>query len=179
MTLERNESFQHIGKSLLKADPSWDWERVRGHCLREARRYLFSRADAEEAVQEALLRAWSGRSKCRQPEKPLGWLLQITRNESLRVLARRKRQPTTSPLEEDQGQAACADAAIDEVLVRVDVRSALMELGQEDRRLVQLRYEEGLTQPRCAEILGLPEGTVKVRLHRIRRKLRERLQGAQ
>ena len=51
---------------------------------------MLPRADAEEAVQEALVRAWLRRDACRSPEAPLPWLLEITRNEARRVLGRRR-----------------------------------------------------------------------------------------
>jgi RNA polymerase sigma-70 factor, ECF subfamily len=53
-------------------------------------------------------------------------------------------------------------------------RAALAELGPDDRSLLKMRYGEDLTQPAVADALGLPEGTVKVRLHRLR-TLHERL----
>ena len=45
-------------------------------------------------------------------------------------------------------------------------------LVRDERRLVDLRYEADLANPAIAQVLGLPEGTVKVRLHRIRNRLR-------
>ena len=45
---------------------SWDWNALSTSCLREARRLLDSEQDAEEAAQEALLRAWRGRERQRE-----------------------------------------------------------------------------------------------------------------
>ena len=45
-------------------------------------------------MQEALVRAWSGREACRSPEAPLPWVLEITRNETRRVLGRQARRST-------------------------------------------------------------------------------------
>src|SRR5436305_15197735 len=73
-------------------EPSWPWDLARKRCLREARRILRDRDDAEEAVQEAMARAWRGRAACRTPGSPLPWLLKITRNEALRLAARRRRR---------------------------------------------------------------------------------------
>jgi RNA polymerase sigma-70 factor, ECF subfamily len=53
-----------------------------------------------------------------------------------------------------------------------DLHAALRELSERDRLLLELRYEEDLTQAAIARRLGIPEGTVKVRLHRARAKLR-------
>ena len=53
-----------------------------------------------------------------------------------------------------------------------DLHAALDLLGERDRRLLEMKYEEDLTQGMIARRLGIPEGTVKVRLHRAREKLR-------
>ena len=66
---------------------------------------------------------------------------------------------------------------LEAVLVRVDVERALAPLSPDERRLVELRYAEDLTQPAAAAALGVPEGTVKVRLHQLRARLRQTLTG--
>src|SRR5436309_11951235 len=68
----------------------WDWPLIRKRCAAEAFRILRRDHDADEAVQEALVRAWRGRASCRTPEAPLPWCLQITRNEALRLIGRRR-----------------------------------------------------------------------------------------
>lgn len=59
-----------------------------------------------------------------------------------------------------------------------DLHAALDLLGERDRRLLEMKYEEDLTQGMIASRLGIPEGTVKVRLHRARKKLRLLYAGA-
>ena len=53
-----------------------------------------------------------------------------------------------------------------------DIHAALRLLSKRDRRLLEMKYEEDLTQATIARRLGIPEGTVKVRLHRARNRLR-------
>lgn len=53
-----------------------------------------------------------------------------------------------------------------------DIHAALRLLNERDRRLLEMKYEEDLTQAMIASRLGIPEGTVKVRLHRARNRLR-------
>jgi RNA polymerase sigma-70 factor (ECF subfamily) len=60
--------------------------------------------------------------------------------------------------------------------VRLTVEQALGTLAERDRRVLHLRYAEDLTQIEVARRLGLPEGTVKVRLHRARGRLRRALE---
>src|SRR2546430_15511368 len=89
----------------MSPDPAlWQWDSARERCLREARRILGNRDDAEEAVQEALIRAWRKRAACRTPAAPLPWLLQITRNEAMRLPARRSRRQA-SEIPEAQPEA--------------------------------------------------------------------------
>ena len=150
---------------------TWDWGGLRTRCYREAVRVL-PRADAEEAVQEALVRAWLRRDACRSPEAPLPWLLEITRNEARRVLGRRARLGSLAPLH----PAPTEDDALAEAAVRLTVEQALGTLAERDRRVLHLRYAEDLTQVEVARRMGLPEGTVKVRLHRARGRLRRALE---
>jgi RNA polymerase sigma-70 factor, ECF subfamily len=149
----------------------WDWAGLRTRCYREAARVL-PRADAEEAVQEALVRAWLGRSSCRQPEAPLPWLLEITRNEARRV-ARREALRISLELPD---AAPSEDAELAGTAARVTVEHALSRLADRDQRVLLMRYSEDLSQVEVARRLGLPEGTVKVRLHRARRRLRRLLE---
>jgi RNA polymerase sigma-70 factor, ECF subfamily len=157
-----------------RSSASWDWERLRARCVWEAAR-LLPRAEAEEAVQEALVRAWRLSDGCRAPEAPLPWLLKITRNEALRLIAR-QRQPPHRGLT-DSSPAVSADDAEDLVTTRMTVEQALLDLDSTDRRMLRLRYDEDLTNAEVARRLGMPEGTVKVRLHRARNRLRTSLGG--
>jgi RNA polymerase sigma-70 factor (ECF subfamily) len=154
-----------------KETVAWDWGGLRTRCYREAVRVL-PRADAEEAVQEALVRAWLRRDACRSPEAPLPWLLEITRNEARRVLGRQGRLGSLEPLD----PATREDDALAGAAVRLTVQQALGTLAEPDRRVLHLRYAEDLTQVEVARRLGLPEGTVKVRLHRARGRLRRALE---
>ena len=150
----------------------WDWVGLRARCFREATR-LLPLADAEEAVQEALARAWVRRDACRSPDSPLPWLLEITRNEARRQLGRSARTATLELFE-----AAIADdrREDEDATVRITVEQALCTLAEGDRRVLGLRYDEDLTQGEVARRLGVAEGTVKVRLHRARRRLRRLLE---
>jgi RNA polymerase sigma-70 factor, ECF subfamily len=152
----------------------WEWAPARQRCLREARRILGNRDDAEEAVQEAFVRAWRKRAACRTPSAPLPWLIQITRNEAMRLAARRsRRQASEIPDAEPEAvPAPSSESQLDRALTSVATEQALSTLCEDERNLLRLRYEEDLTQGQVAAALGVPEGTVKVRLHRVRARLR-------
>jgi len=157
-------------------DPgSWQWSAARKRCLREAARILGNRDDAEEAVQEAFVRAWRKRDACRTPRAPLPWLLQITRNEAMRLAARRSRRQASEIPEAEPDTLPAApgvDCALEQTLMTLATEQALSTLRPDERKLLRLRYEHDLTQGQVAAALGVPEGTVKVRLHRVRARLR-------
>jgi RNA polymerase sigma-70 factor, ECF subfamily len=150
---------------------SFEWDTARRRCLREARRILRDREDAEEAVQEAMIRAWRNQSSCRTPATPLPWLVQITRNEALRLAARRQRRQANE-VAETAPERLPGESGLDRMLETLATEQALSILRPEERTLIRLRYQEDLTQGQVAQRLGIPEGTVKVRLHRVRARLR-------
>jgi RNA polymerase sigma-70 factor (ECF subfamily) len=153
------------------SDETWDWEALRRRCLRVARRYVRGPGEAEDVAQRALLRAWVYRDRCAEPAAPAAWVASICRNEALRALAERRNGEVAFEEQADGGVAGDLEALAE----RVDVRQALARLPAADRRLLWLRYGLDLTQPAVAEIAGIPEGTAKVRLHRLRAALREQL----
>lgn len=150
--------------------PHWDWDGARARCFREARRILRDPEDAEEAVQEAMIRAWRSQASCRTPSTPIPWLVQITRNEAIRLAARRQRRRASEVCEVTDLPAV--ESGLDQTIESVATEQALSVLRPDERALIRLRYEEDLTQGQVAARLGIPEGTVKVRLHRARVRLR-------
>jgi RNA polymerase sigma-70 factor (ECF subfamily) len=152
----------------------WDWQALRHRSRLEASRYLRDPVAADDVAQEALLRAWRGRAACRTPDAPLPWVLAITRNEALRWQARahHERESLVAAVTDGDGAPDPADAATE----RVWVGAAVQRLDAGDRRLVLLRYDSDLTTAQIAQRLGAPEGTVKIRLHRLRKRLRGELE---
>jgi|1185.fasta_scaffold23435_2 RNA polymerase sigma-70 factor (ECF subfamily) len=147
----------------------WDWGAARGVCLREAQRILGTSASAEDAAQEAVIRAWRQRGACHAPERPDPWIVTIARREALRIAARSGDQ---RELSEPPGGGDHTDEAI----VGLTVRQALATLDREERRLLYARYWRDLPQEEIARRLGMPAGTVKIRLHRLRHRLRQLLE---
>jgi RNA polymerase sigma-70 factor (ECF subfamily) len=133
-----------------------------------AYRYASNPSEAEDIAQDALLRAWRRRSTLREADRRNQWLATIVRNEAFRQHARVRPDPT-SEIETYEG---AEDAQVVATVERADLHAALKRLSERDRQLLELRYEEDLTQSAIARRLGIPEGTVKVRLHRARDKLR-------
>ena len=154
---------------------AWDWSALRAACAREARRLVLDPHDAEEVAQEALLRAWRQRHTCRTPGNPLPWVLQIARMEALRLVERRRLRAGREHADGHPPEEAVGEAPADEPLLRLEARGALRQLERSDRALVHARYMGDLSGAETAGLVGVPESTVNVRLHRARRRLRELL----
>ncbi|HEX4670022.1 MAG TPA: sigma-70 family RNA polymerase sigma factor [Solirubrobacterales bacterium] len=149
-------------------DDGWEWGEAHRVCLRMAYRYASNPSEAEDIAQDALLRAWRRRSTLREVDRRNQWLATIVRNEAFRQHARIRPDPT-SIIETYEG---VEDPQVVATVERADLHAALKRLSDRDRQLLELRYGEDLTQAAIARRLGIPEGTVKVRLHRARDKLR-------
>jgi RNA polymerase sigma-70 factor (ECF subfamily) len=133
-----------------------------------AYRYANNPSEAEDIAQDALLRAWRRRSTLRDSERRNQWLATIVRNEAFRQHAR-VRPDLTAAIEFSEG---AEDERVLAAVELADIHAALEGLSERDRRLLEMKYEEDLTQAMIARRLGIPEGTVKVRLHRARNRLR-------
>jgi RNA polymerase sigma-70 factor (ECF subfamily) len=152
----------------------WDWAELRGFCFSQALRVVGTRDAADDAAQEAILRAWRHRDSCRQPDHPLGWLRRIAHNEAVRVAVN---QPNEVPQTYQLSGLAEAGSVAEDLENRLFLQEILKTLSESDQELVRLRYYEDLTCAKLADHFGLSEATVKVRLHRMRRRLIERLEG--
>jgi RNA polymerase sigma factor (sigma-70 family) len=150
-----------------------------------ARYLLSSREEAEDVTQEVLLRLW--RHQDGVDEERLGsWLLRVTRNACYDLLRRRRSDggpAGTASLDEETARtlvsaepdpASRAEAAD----FRRRLLGALGELGEPYKSIIILREVQGLAHREIGEALGIPEVTVRVHLHRGRKKLRERLREA-
>ncbi|HJX32823.1 MAG TPA: sigma-70 family RNA polymerase sigma factor [Solirubrobacterales bacterium] len=150
------------------ADDGWEWSEAHRVCLRLAYRYASNPSEAEDIAQDALLRAWRRRSTLRDGDRRNQWLATIVRNEAFRQHARVRPDPIATI----ESQEGADDERVVATVERADLHAALNRLPEKDRQLLHLRYDEDLTQAAIARRLGIPEGTVKVRLHRARDKLR-------
>ena len=135
--------------------------------------YLMTRdrAVSEELVQETFVRAWQGIATFRlgQPLKP--WLVRIAVNQALNAKARR--EVPAEPLSRTDGGGM--DPGFGRADDRDEVRRALGQLSADHRRVVVLRYFVDISTREVANALGVREGTVKSRLNRALKQLREAL----
>jgi RNA polymerase sigma factor (sigma-70 family) len=120
-------------------------------------------AGAEDLAQEAFLAAWRALPTLRQPERFGPWLYRIALNRcrsSVRGPGQLREIPMGAVLAEP---AAGGDFRV-AVEARAVVGPALARLGDDARAVIALHYAAGRSLRECAEVLGIPEGTVKSRL---------------
>ncbi len=160
--------------------------RHQGAAFRVAYVLLGSAADAEDAAQEGFVRAYLALHRFRTGEPFRPWLLEIVGNEARnRRRARGRREGLAeraiAAVRGSHAGPAAAPAPELEALAgetQAEVRSALATLDDGERLVVTCRYLLGLSEAETAAALGIPAGTVKSRLHRALRRLRDRLEPA-
>lgn len=116
---------------------------------------------AEDAVQEALLRAWSRRRSIRfELGEPHRWFMRIVVNVCRDELRRRRRQPVATADPAVTAVKAGSSTPADD-----DLERAVGRLTEDEQIVLALRFGRDLTIPQIASQLAVPEGTVKSRLH--------------
>ncbi|MEK6721524.1 MAG: sigma-70 family RNA polymerase sigma factor [Chloroflexota bacterium] len=123
-------------------------------------------ADAADAVQEALLSAWQGIEDLRDPEAFPSWFRRQVVRAALRIAKRRRRLVELDI--EDLGP----DGQLDRAVEQRTLARAFERLDARDRLLLTLHHYWGLPVAETAAHLGVPEGTVKSRVHHALKRLR-------
>jgi RNA polymerase sigma-70 factor, ECF subfamily len=141
-------------------------------------RVLNNRVLAEDATQQTFIQAWRAAASFDPTRSFAPWLVTIARRVSIDI----QRAETHRSHDSLEARTEAGRLINDTSLVTLppsleqldtvwQVRRAIDALAPDDRELVKLFYLEGLNQTEAAEALGLPVGTVKSRLHRIRHTL--------
>jgi len=128
-----------------------------------ARLIIRDRELARDAVQEALIRAWRDVRVLRDPERFDAWLYRLTVHACLDQVRRRRRRVIEVTLETVQMRGASDLSG--EIASRELVDQALAMLQPGHRAVVALHFLLGLPLREVAEVLGIPLGTAKSRLH--------------
>ncbi len=125
---------------------------------------------ADDLAQEAWVAVMRGLPRLRQPDRFAPWLFTIARRTVTDQLRQAYRTPETgvdaTPLVVD------GDDRLGDVLTAMEIEAGLGELPPLEREVLILFHLQDLSLGGCAEVLGVPTGTVKSRLHRARRMLR-------
>jgi len=139
-------------------------------------------AEAEDLVQETVLKAYRAWDRYERGTNCRAWLLTILRNTFINDFRKRSKRPDPVPFDAVEEVSVFGDVKDEDPegsffrhLVDDEVRRAIDELPEEFRLPVVLSDVEGLSYAEIAEVLELPVGTVKSRLFRGRRRLQRRL----
>lgn len=131
--------------------------------------WLKNKDEAEDAVQEALEKAWSSREMLQKLDNPTGWLVRVVKNQSLQKIREHKRWVAWGEEEDlpDLSESAGSESAHSmQVVLRF-----LKELPEKQQEIFQLREVEGLTYEEISEYLDISMEQVKVNLFRARKSL--------
>lgn len=142
---------------------------LRGKLYRMAYLWLKNRDEAEDAVQEALEKAWSNRDMLQKLDNPTGWLVRVLKNQSLQKIREQKRWAVLGEgedLPEVEELPAEAGSPALQLVFRF-----LKELPEKQQEIFQLREVEGLTYEEIGEYLDISMEQVKVNLFRARKSL--------
>ena len=121
-------------------------------------------ADREDAVQETLRRAWEKRASLKNDHHLQTWVIRILINVCHDIQRERQRLIPTEKISEPVIHAPTDT---------VDLRNCLFQLDERERIPIMLHYIEGYEVREIAAILRIPQGTVKSRLDRGRRQLKD------
>ncbi|WP_441251261.1 RNA polymerase sigma factor [Kitasatospora sp. McL0602] len=131
--------------------------------------------DTADAVQESLLAVFRGLKGVREPVAFYGWVRSVTVREAVRVARRTSQEVAAGPEEMARIGDRLADrmAAVGGAELGSEVRDLLARMPVRHRAVLVLRELEGLDERGTAEVLDIPEGTVKSRLSRARSSFRK------
>lgn len=137
----------------------------RGMLVRLAMNILHHPEDADDAVAEALCKAWERREQLRSPDKMRSLVAKITVNTALSMIQKRKRVELVESMDD---YPTTAEPGYPHSGIWHEIES----LAEQDRTLVYLYYIYGFSQKEISAILNIPTGTVKSRLYAARQKLK-------
>ena len=152
-------------QTLISAFSRW-----RNRLLRQALRFLPSKEDAEDVLQDAFIRLWANAEQIETERDAASLATVVIRNMAVDHYRQQKRKPQTTDVEMLDLQEETADIderrqLVDEIMQRV--------LTPLQLRIVELREYEGLGYDEVASILGMQQPAVRMQLSRARRAIRE------
>lgn len=146
--------------------------------LRFALRMLNDQADAEDVVQEALVRGYRALDQCKEPDRVAAWLYAIVVNRCRTRSVQRHRRKQRFVRDEvalAQVPARGPDPS-DEIAKREALEAALASLDTESRALFLMKYVDGVSYEEMGRIMGMGISALKMRVSRTRDRLRQILE---
>jgi len=170
---------------LSEADYARQFETLLQPCLKSAYRLAYrfcgNADDAEDLVQDLLIKLFARRIDLSEIEQLQPWLAKSLYRLYVDTIRKHKRSPLSYVDEEDVTMQQGGDeltpfSQIQRGQLRAMISKGLARLSDEHRELIILCDMEGFSMPEVQQILEIPDGTIKSRLHRARAKLRDYIQ---
>lgn len=138
-------------------------------------RVVRNEAQAEELVNEVFLGVWQSAGRYEGRSEPSTWLLSIAHNKAVSALRKKREvegydEETAGQIEDEADTPEVSSQKLDKA---AQMRDALKALSAEHREIIDLVYYQEQSVSEVAEILGIPEATVKTRMFYARKKLSE------
>ena len=142
-----------------------------------AMRMLKARSDAEDLLQEVFVQVWrQAQNYSAERGSPEAWIVNIARSRAIDKIRSIRRMEKSFVLTDDPARAESpenVESSAVESETRLAMNSALANLPDMQRKVLELAYFDGLTQSEIADRLAEPLGTVKTRMRSGIQKLRE------
>lgn len=161
---------EKVGEKVKTIEKEQFCELIRGQEIsmyRYALGVLRNPTDAEDAVGEAVLKAYAHLAQLKNPDRFKAWVMSILANETRTMMSRRSRVDLSDDMNQYQEEIPSGNK---------EVWHLVMELPREFRDTVILYYYDGFRTKEIADMLKISEGTVKSRLNRARTKLKAALE---
>lgn len=145
-----------------------------------ALRTLGNDSDAQDASQEAFIKAWTGLGSFRGDSKFSVWLYRLVSNVCMDMLRRRKNEALSLTVSDNEGEETVLDipdessspqSLLEKRELQQDIQKAIDSLPEDYRRVILLRELADLSYEEIARVLNMDLGTVKSRIFRARKKL--------
>lgn len=151
-------------------------ESFKNKLFRYALNMLRNDLDAEDVIQELLVRIWQRKEQFDQIENKEAWCMTVTRNLCIdKIRSRKHNNQDVSEYKFIADHGATPDIITEDRESLKIVMDVLNSLPENQREIIHLRDVEGYTYKEIAEITGLTEDQVKINLFRSRQRLKEKL----
>ena len=144
--------------------------------FRFAKSIVGNQADGEDAMQESILKAYEKIDTLRSRRKFKAWIFQILANECYQILRNRQRQELTDPFEFSKQDSEYDHLTADTNIENGEILSYISKIPKQYQEVLILYYYDEFSTKEIAKILDIPQGTVKSRLARGRKQLRDLLE---
>jgi len=149
-------------------------ERYRSEFGRYAVALVGDQDSAEDALQEAFIRAYQSLSSCREPHRFKHWFFRILTNQCHNARSRRRMESLD---DHDAPARERSDRPVEQDELRTAIDAALADLTPEQREAFVMKHVDGRSYEEIAELLGAGVDALKMRVYRAREVLRRKLDG--